>query len=108
MSVGERKCQQTILVQKGASVDLLHGTDTLPCLGFHLLLRPYEDKLTIDMMTSKEMDTTVRKQDTGCLEVPPNVVSKQNSNPSGDMNLERTLNLTPRDTDTVDILNTHC
>ena len=106
MSVGERKCQQTVLVQKGASVDLLLGTDTLPCLGFHLLLRPHEDKLTIDMMTSKEMETAVGKQDTGCLEVPPTVVPKQNSNPSGDMNLERTLNLTLGDTD--DNLNTHC
>ena len=106
MSVGERKCQQTVLVQKGASVDLLLGTDTLPCLGFHLLLRPHEDKPTIDMMTSKEMETAVGKQDTGCLEVPPTVVPKQNSNPSGDMNLERTLNLTLGDTD--DNLNTHC
>ena len=30
MSLGERKCQQTVLVQKGASVDLLLGMDTRP------------------------------------------------------------------------------
>ena len=81
--------------------------DTLPCLGFHLLLRPYEDRPTIDMMTREETDTTVRKQDAGCLEMPSAAVPKQNSNSSGNMNLERTLNLTSRDTDTVDNLSTH-
>ena len=107
MSLGERKCQQTVLVQKGASVDLLLGTDTLPCLGFHLLLRPYEDRPTIDVMTSEGTDMTVRKQDAGCLEMPSAAVPKQNSNSRGNMNLERTLNLTSRDTDTVDNLRTH-
>ena len=38
MSLVERKCRQTVLVQNGASVDLLLGTNTLPCLGFYLLL----------------------------------------------------------------------
>ena len=46
MSLGERKCRQTVLVQNGASVDLLLGTDTLPCLGFHLLL--FESGISAD------------------------------------------------------------
>ena len=79
-----------------------------PSLGFHLLLRLYEDRPTIDVMTSEETDTTVRKQDAGgCLEMLSAAVPKQNSNSSGNMNLERILNLTSRDTDTVDNLSTH-
>ena len=37
LSHGNREWQTTILVQKGASIDLLLGTDVLPNLGFYVL-----------------------------------------------------------------------
>ena len=100
LTLGDRKCQATVLVQKGASVDLLLSTDILPWLGFHLLSRPYKDRPMIDMMGGEEMGTIVRKQDTRSLEVPHAAVPQQNSNLAGNMKLERALDPIPSNIDT--------
>ena len=106
LTLGDRKCQATVLVQKGASVDLLLGTDTLSWLGFHLLSRSYKDRSMIDMMEGEEMGTIVRKQDTGSLKVPHAAVPQQNSNLAGNMKLERALDPIPSNTDTAERMST--
>ena len=37
LSHGDKECQTTILIQKGASLSLLLGTDVLPSLGFYVV-----------------------------------------------------------------------
>ena len=54
LALGDWRCQVAILVQKGATMDLLLGMDALPLLGFRLLKRPCKDEPGIDMMKVEE------------------------------------------------------
>lgn len=52
LSHGDRQCHATILVQQGAPLSLLLGTDVLPALGFHLVRSPLHGQAT-DIVTKK-------------------------------------------------------
>ena len=53
---GDRQRQATILVQRGATLSLLLGTDVLPSLGFHLVKSPLHGQ-AIDILTKEPLDT---------------------------------------------------
>ena len=54
LQVENRNCLATILVQKGANVDLLLGTDLIPELGFLVLEAPGQKGQSMDLIQKKD------------------------------------------------------
>ena len=101
LALGDWRCQVAILVQKGATMDLLLGTDVLPLSEFCLLKRPYRDGPGIGMMQVEEM---CRKQDEGSSETSQAAVSQRTQNSKHVMVVESPLNLIVKKTGMADMV----